>query len=234
VIGAHGQDGARPKRRPKNWETFRGRQSGIDPAEVTRQVTQLWHQADSGKAFAASLVEHDYQLCRGDRRDFCIVDGAGELHSLARRIEGVKAAEICARLADLDRESLPAAADAKLLPAVPAMPASPAAPISLDTHLSPLEHTPEPNTPAPVAPGQATGEREAHVSPPKATLSALDRFADEVTAAMRANGGDLHYGDGLTWFDRSIAVLEDVASWAKGKWEELVERPPDEHDPPER
>lgn len=115
VAGAHEREGPRPKRRPKNWETFRGHASGIDPQEVTRAITALWQQADSGKAFTASLAQHGYVLCRGDRRDFCIVDPMGEAHSLARRIDGAKAAQIRARLADIDRASLPTVAEAKPL-----------------------------------------------------------------------------------------------------------------------
>src|ERR1035438_8808082 len=85
-------DGPRPERRPQNWETFRGHKSGIDPNDVKAEVTELWHQADSGKAFRTALAQRGYVLAQGDRRDFVIVDGAGHEHSLARRIGGVKAA----------------------------------------------------------------------------------------------------------------------------------------------
>jgi hypothetical protein len=40
------------------------------------------------------LAEHGYMLARGDRRDFVIVDREGGIHSLARRIDGMKAAEL--------------------------------------------------------------------------------------------------------------------------------------------
>jgi hypothetical protein len=46
-------------------------------------------------------------LAQGDRRNFCIVDQAGTAHSLARRIEGVKAKDVNERLADIDRDKLP-------------------------------------------------------------------------------------------------------------------------------
>ena len=103
----------RPPRRPKNWETFRGHKSGVNPESVTQEVTALWHESDSGKAFAAALDERGYILCRGDRRDFCIIDPAGQEHSLARRIEGEKAAGIRARLCDIDRDALPSVPEAR-------------------------------------------------------------------------------------------------------------------------
>jgi len=105
----------RPERGPKNWETFRGHGSGIDPKEVKEEVTALWNAADSGSAFAAALADHGYILCRGDRRDFCIVDPAGNEHSLARRIDGVRAAAIRARMADIDRDALPTVAEGREL-----------------------------------------------------------------------------------------------------------------------
>lgn len=115
VTGAHNRDTAekRPERRPKNWETFRGNKSGIDPEAVKQEVTALWHEADSGKAFAAALTESGYMLCKGDKRDFCIIDPAGQEHSLARRIAGVKAAELRGRMEDIDRDALPTVAEGR-------------------------------------------------------------------------------------------------------------------------
>ena len=86
--------------------------SGIDPAAVTKEVTALWQSTDSGKAFAAALDQQGYVLCKGDRRDFCIVDRAGDAHSLARRIDGVTVADLRARMSDIDREALPTVLEA--------------------------------------------------------------------------------------------------------------------------
>jgi hypothetical protein len=108
VQGVHvGREGPRPERRPANWETFRGHKSGIDPKDVKAEVTELWQSSDSGVAFRTALAQRGYVMAQGDRRDFLIIDSAGQEHSLARRIEGAKAAEIRARLADIDREDLP-------------------------------------------------------------------------------------------------------------------------------
>lgn len=92
--------------RIRDWEHFRAQESGIDPKEVKAEVTALWQQSDSGRAFQSALDDAGYVLCKGDRRDFCLVDQAGDVHSLGRRIDGAKAADIRARLSDVDRDSL--------------------------------------------------------------------------------------------------------------------------------
>ncbi len=107
--------GERPKRRAKDWEGFRGKQTGLDPDKVKAQVTALWEKTDSAAAFKAALRQEGYILCKGDRRDFCIVDPAGDEHSLARRIEGVKAAELRERLGDIHRDALPSVAEARAM-----------------------------------------------------------------------------------------------------------------------
>ena len=97
----------RPKRAPEPWEMYRGMKTGLDPRDVAAEVTELFHQSDSGKAFQAALEEHGYMLVRGDRRGFVILDGAGKEHSLARRIEGMNTKELNAFMRDVDRDKLP-------------------------------------------------------------------------------------------------------------------------------
>jgi hypothetical protein len=105
----------RPERCPDDWESFRAADSKIDPKVMKAELTALWNRADSGQAFAAALAERGYVLAKGDRRDFCIVDAAGDEHSLARRIDGVKAAAIRLRMADIDREALPSVSEGRAL-----------------------------------------------------------------------------------------------------------------------
>jgi hypothetical protein len=105
----------RPDRNPQDWESFRGQDSKLDPKVMKTQVTALWQAADSGHAFVAGLAQHGYILARGDRRDFCLIDAAGDEHSLARRISGVKAADIRSRLGDVDAAALPSVAEAREL-----------------------------------------------------------------------------------------------------------------------
>lgn len=90
----------------KDWETFRAQESGIDPKEMKAEITALWQQSDSGRAFQAAVEEKGYLLAKGDRRDFILIDQEGDIHSLARWVDSAKAADIRAKMGDLDRDSL--------------------------------------------------------------------------------------------------------------------------------
>ncbi len=96
----------------KNWETFRAQESGITPVEMKAEITALWQQSDGGRAFQSAIEEKGYLLAKGDRRDFVLIDPEGDIHSLARRIDGAKAADIRAKMTDLDRDSLMGAKEA--------------------------------------------------------------------------------------------------------------------------
>jgi Relaxase/Mobilisation nuclease domain len=106
------RDFERPERRPQKNETFRTVETGIDPETVKAELRALWQQADNGQSFKAALENQGYVLARGDRRDFVVIDRAGDDHSLARRL-GVKAAKLRERMADIDRADLPSVAEAK-------------------------------------------------------------------------------------------------------------------------
>ena len=96
----------------KDWETFRGAESGIDPKAMKAEITAMWQHSDGGRAFQAAIEENGYLLAQGDRRDFVLIDPEGDIHSLARRIDGAKTADIRAKLSDLDRDSLMTAQEA--------------------------------------------------------------------------------------------------------------------------
>ncbi len=117
VQGAHAErDGKkRPGRTPDHSEMQQAVRSGITPQEAKARITELWQQADTGKAFAAALENDGWILARGDRRDFMILDRAGETHSLGKRIEGVRAAQIRDRMADIDATRLPSVEEARAL-----------------------------------------------------------------------------------------------------------------------
>lgn len=107
VLGPEIKKGQRPERRPKPWETFRGQKSGVRVKDLKEEVTGLWRGADSAEAFVSALEAHGYILAQGDSRTYCIVDRHGDAHSLARRIEGVKTAEVKERLSGIDPKTLP-------------------------------------------------------------------------------------------------------------------------------
>ena len=95
------------------YEIRAAERTGVDPVALKAELTELWNRADSGKAFAAAIEECGYVLAKGDRRDFCVIDQAGDAHSLARRLDGVRAKDVRERMADIDRDSLPSVAEAR-------------------------------------------------------------------------------------------------------------------------
>ena len=89
--------------------------TGINPAERKDQITALKQASDSPQAFMRALEEQGYLLAKGERRDFVLVDEAGEVYSLSRQIHGMKAAELREYMKGLDPGSLPTAEQAAQL-----------------------------------------------------------------------------------------------------------------------
>jgi Relaxase/Mobilisation nuclease domain len=104
VQGAHAErDGVkRPDRTPSRAELRQEERTGITGKDVKAEVTATFRASDGPEALKAALEERGYQLARGDRRDYVVIDQAGGIHSLARRIEGVSAADLRAFMAPLD------------------------------------------------------------------------------------------------------------------------------------
>jgi len=107
VLGPRKTKGLRPVRRPKPWESFRGRKSGIDPQAMQEQISSLYRRSKTAEEFMHALKEHDWQLVRGDRQSFCVVDSAGHVHSLVRRLTEVSVAELREFLSDLTEDQVP-------------------------------------------------------------------------------------------------------------------------------
>ena len=105
-------DTPRPERTPETWEMRQGERLETDPRDFRQEVRDLFSQSDSGQAFAAALADHDITLCRGDRRDFVLLDDAGGVHSLGR-VLGQKAAPVRDFMADVDRDALPTVAEVR-------------------------------------------------------------------------------------------------------------------------
>ena len=70
-------------------------------------------QHDHRRAFRRGAVRCRVAALRGDRRDYVLLDAAGDVHSLARQIKGARAADIRVRMADLDPATLPGVAEAR-------------------------------------------------------------------------------------------------------------------------
>jgi hypothetical protein len=81
--------------------------TGVDKAELMAEITRCWTATQNGAAFVEALKAKGYVLARGDRRAYVVVDLHGEVHSLARQIEGVKTKELQERLSGFPLEKLP-------------------------------------------------------------------------------------------------------------------------------
>jgi Ni,Fe-hydrogenase III component G len=106
-------DGKR-RSREKLWERHAEKESGITREKITADLTRCWQATKTGRQFRDAIQRAGYLLARGDRRDFCVVDQSGRVHSLARRLDGVSTEEIRARLADIDPATLPSVAEARV------------------------------------------------------------------------------------------------------------------------
>ncbi len=115
VQGAHveREDKARPERTPSHREMLQADRTGISNDQAKEMMTKIWKTTKNGQQFQAALEKEGWMLARGDRRDFVAIDPHGGLHSIARRIEGAKAADLRQRFADLDPKTLSSVAEAK-------------------------------------------------------------------------------------------------------------------------
>jgi len=102
-----------PRAETNHAEWQQAERAGLDPAERKEQITALFQQSDNGQALKSALAEQGYILAQGDRRDFVIVDDAGEVHSLGRQIKNIKAKDLRAFMADIDRDTLPTVEQAR-------------------------------------------------------------------------------------------------------------------------
>lgn len=103
----------RPERTLSAAEMRQEERTGISAKNVKAEVTAAFKASDNPESFRSALEDAGYVLAKGDRRDFVIVDQQGGVHSLGRRIDDMKAAELRAFMAPLDRNSLPTIEQAK-------------------------------------------------------------------------------------------------------------------------
>jgi hypothetical protein len=92
---------------PTRAEDEQARRLQVDVHATRETIRNCFDRSDCARSFRDALAQEGFVLARGDRRDFLIVDGAGGIHALGKRILGVSAAEIRDRLADLPADLLP-------------------------------------------------------------------------------------------------------------------------------
>ena len=170
--------------------------TSIDPAERKDQITALKQASDSPQAFMSALEEQGYILARGDRRDFVLVDEAGEVYSLRRQLHGMKAADLREYMKGLDPEILPSAEQAAQLQQK-----------IQDAKKQAPEKQPEPAPPEPVQPEPAQpAEQTKGLSPEEIQAiqkAVADRQARE--AAEMRQRQENEYDHTRDIFDSEIA-----------------------------
>jgi hypothetical protein len=92
---------------PTRGEQEQARRLGVDVHDIRNTIRYCFERSDCGASFQAALDHENLILARGEKRDFIVVDHAGGIHALGKRILDVSAAKIRDRLSDLDRENLP-------------------------------------------------------------------------------------------------------------------------------
>jgi hypothetical protein len=128
VQGAHAErDGApRPERTIAYTERQIAERTGIDPQAVKAEITALWRAAAGPEAFLAALERAGYRPALGARRQYVVMDHAGTVHSLARRIDGMRAAHLRRAFAAVPPARFPAVASLGRAPqAEAALPSEP-------------------------------------------------------------------------------------------------------------
>jgi hypothetical protein len=98
---------------PRRPQEEQARRLGVDIRDVLETIRECFDRSDCGRSFVAALAYNGLGLAQGERRDFVVVDHAGGIHALGKRILGLSAAQIRARLSDLTRESLPTVAQVR-------------------------------------------------------------------------------------------------------------------------
>jgi hypothetical protein len=108
VQGAHHErEGIEPDRTPSRAELQQQERTGITGKMVKDDVTAAFRANDGPEALKAALEERGYILAHGDRCDYVVIDRGGGVHSLARRIEGMKGAELREFMAPMNPAGLP-------------------------------------------------------------------------------------------------------------------------------
>lgn len=102
VIGAHTKaaDQPRPVAAATHDDWQASERTGLKVADVAGRIAAAWKGSANGREFAVALEKLDLCLASG-RRGLVVVDAAGTPHSIPRRL-GLKAAEVCGRLGDVD------------------------------------------------------------------------------------------------------------------------------------
>lgn len=93
-------------------ENNKALKEGKKPRHRDTVIKKAWDNSQTGAQFQKLLAEEGYTLARGKSR-IVVVDREGKAVNPTRQLYGVKAADIKAKLADLDLQKLPDAEDVR-------------------------------------------------------------------------------------------------------------------------
>jgi hypothetical protein len=95
-------------------EVEESRRLGTNVREIRTAILDAFEKSDSGRAFAAAIQTHGYELAYGDRHDcFVVVDHAGGQHALNKKLTGKTLQETRQRFSDIGRMQLPSVEEAQ-------------------------------------------------------------------------------------------------------------------------
>jgi Relaxase/Mobilisation nuclease domain len=81
--------------------------TGATKKEQMKEITAAWNETKIAKDFLLALEEKGYYLARGDSGRYVIVDWYGEIHSLAKMIDGAETKGVRQRLSEFPLAAIP-------------------------------------------------------------------------------------------------------------------------------
>lgn len=110
VQGVHGErEGSpRPERTASHAEHQIAERTRLDMKALAAELTACWRAAANGEAFLTAIETAGYRPALGTRRQYVVVDSMGTVHSLTRRLEGVRAEDLRRAFAGISPARFPA------------------------------------------------------------------------------------------------------------------------------
>jgi len=91
----------------KKDEQRQAQRLGVDKDAIRNTIRACHDRTECGRDFDNELAEEGLILAQGTRRDYVVIDHAGGIHALGKRILDISASHLRDKLADLDRENMP-------------------------------------------------------------------------------------------------------------------------------
>jgi hypothetical protein len=86
---------------PTKAEAEQARRLGVDADEIRNNIRECWDRSKSGKDFDNALAEKGYVLAKGDYTAFVVLDHAGGVHAIGKRLLNVPATKVHQQLSGL-------------------------------------------------------------------------------------------------------------------------------------